>query len=173
VRTARFASLYLVALTLGLAFAHVLEWPGKLRLGGTDWLTVQHNLYVGFGTAGAVVEVLAVLSTWLLVLLVRARRPAFGWTLAAALLVSAGLAAWFVLVAPMNAVLAQWTPASLPADWTTVRDRWEAGHAVHAALFGLGFAALLMGLLARARRPVYRSEAAGREGRPLAPRAGE
>lgn len=71
VHAVRFGSLYLVALTLGLAFAHVLELPGKLRLGGADWLTVQHNLYVGFGTAGAVVEVAAVLATWLAAYLVR------------------------------------------------------------------------------------------------------
>ena len=45
-RAVRFLALLLTALTLGLAFCHVMELPGKLRLAGPDWLTVQHNLYI-------------------------------------------------------------------------------------------------------------------------------
>lgn len=81
---------------------------------------------------------------------------AFGWTLAGALLASAGLGVWFWLVAPMNAVLAAWTAASLPADWTSVRNSWEAGHAVHAMPFGLSFAALLAAALGETPRPRFR-----------------
>jgi hypothetical protein len=147
-KATRFVSLLLVALTLGMTFCHVMEIPGKLRLAGPDWLTVQHNLYVAFGVAGAAIEVLAILLTWVLVLQVRKRRPALYWTLGAAGCVTAGLIVWFMLVAPMNAALSGWTPATLPADWTGYRDQWEAGHAVHALLFGLGFSALVIALLA-------------------------
>ena len=144
----RYLSLLLVALTLGMTFAHVMEIPGKLRLEGASWLTVQHNLYVAFGVVGAAIEVLAIVLTWLLVLMVRRRRPAVWWTLAAALCVSAGLADWFLLVAPMNAALSGWTPETLPADWTRYRDQWEIGHAIHAGFFALGFSALVLALLA-------------------------
>ncbi len=48
----------------------------------------------------------------------------------------------------MNAALSVWTPETLPADWTRYRDQWELGHAIHAALFGLGFSALVIALLA-------------------------
>ena len=147
-KATRFVSLLLVALTLGMTFCHVMEIPGKLRLGGPDWLTVQHNLYVAFGVVGAAIEVLAILLTWVLVLQVRGRRPAFSWTLGAAGCVTAGLLVWFMLVAPMNAALSGWTPDTLPADWTAYRDQWELGHAIHAALFGLGFSALVVALLA-------------------------
>ena len=148
-RTLRFADLLLVALTLGLTACHVMEIPGKLRLPGPDWLTVQHTLYIAFGPPlGAGIEVLAIALTWWLAFRVRRRRPAFGWTLAAALCVTAGLAIWFLLVAPMNAVLNGWTPDALPADWTAVRNRWEAGHALHAAFFLLGFGALAIAVLA-------------------------
>lgn len=146
-KTTRFLSLLLVALTLGLTFCHVMEIPGKLRLDGGQWLAVQHNLYVAFGRVGAVIEVASILLTWLLVFQVR-RRPAFYWTLAAAVAVTAGLADWFLMVAPMNAALSGWTPATLPADWTAYRNQWELGHAIHAALFGLGFSALVGALLA-------------------------
>jgi hypothetical protein len=54
------------ALILGLAFAHVMELPGKPRLNGPTWLTVQQNLYVGFGPLAAVAEPLGILLTWVL-----------------------------------------------------------------------------------------------------------
>jgi hypothetical protein len=155
-KTIRFVSLLLVALTLGMTFCHVMEIPGKLRLGGTAWLTVQHNLYVAFGLVGAVIELLAILLTWVAVFLVRRRRPAFLWTLAAAVCVTAGLADWFLLVAPMNAALSGWTPETLPVDWTSYRNQWEAGHAIHAALFGLGFSALVVALLAETPKEAVR-----------------
>ena len=144
----RYVSLLLVALTLGMTFAHVMEIPGKLRLDGATWLAVQHNLYVAFGVVGAAIEVLAIVLTWLLVLMVRRRRPAFSWTVAAAVCVSAGLVDWFLLVAPMNVALSVWIPGTLPADWTRYRDQWEIGHAIHAGLFALGFSALVLALLA-------------------------
>jgi hypothetical protein len=147
-RVLRFASLFLVALTLGLAFCHVMEVPGKLRLSGPEWLTVQHNLYVAFGPAlGAWIEVGGIVLTWAVIFLARRRRGG-RWTLAAAVCTTAGLGVWFVMVAPVNAALNGWTPDTLPADWTAYRNRWEAGHAVHAALFALGFGALVAAILA-------------------------
>jgi hypothetical protein len=71
----RFFSLLLVALTLGMTFCHVMEVAGKLRLEGTTWLTVQQNLYVAFGKIGAVIELLAILLTWLATVQVRLRLP--------------------------------------------------------------------------------------------------
>jgi hypothetical protein len=125
-----------------------MEIPGKLRLEGATWLAVQHNLYVGFGTVGAAIEVAAIVLAWILVVMVRRRRPALWWTLGAAVCVTAGLVEWFLLVAPMNAALSAWTPETLPADWTRYRDQWEIGHAIHALLFALGFSALAIALLA-------------------------
>jgi len=91
------------------------------------------------------------LATWLLVLLIWNRRPASYWTLAAAICVTAGLAEWFAVVAPMSAILDAWASDTIPAEWTRVRDRWEIGHAIRAALFGLGFSALVIALLVETR----------------------
>jgi hypothetical protein len=149
VKVLRFVSLLSVALIFGLAFCDVMEMPGKLRLSGAEWLVVQQNLYIASGVPiGAAIEVASILTTWLLAFVVWDRRPASYWTLAAAICVSVGLAEWFVIVRPMNAILSAWTSGALPADWTRVRDRWELGHAIHAALFGLGFSALVIALLA-------------------------
>ena len=46
------------------------------------------------------------------------------------------MAVFFALNAPVNAALASWTPATLPADWANYRLRWESGHAM-AALFSI------------------------------------
>jgi hypothetical protein len=132
-----------VALILGLAFAHVMELPGKLRLDGPAWLTVQQNLYIGFGPLAAVVEPLAILSTWVLVLMFRRRRSERRLALLAAICTTSGLLVWAGLVAPMNTLLNGWTPATLPPNWTACRDQWELGHIIHAALFGVAFLALL------------------------------
>jgi hypothetical protein len=158
--TLRFVTLLLITLVFGLAFAHVMELPGKLRLDGPAWLTVQQNLYVGFGALGSVAEPLAILLTWVLVAMLRGRRPAFWLTLVAAVCVTAGLAEWATIVAPMNARLSAWTQATLPADWTATRDRWELGHVLHAALFGAAFCLLVAAMLADTRR----AERAGPDG---------
>jgi hypothetical protein len=64
-RPLRFVNLLLVALTFGLTWCHVIEIPGKLRLSGPEWLSVQHNLYIAFGgPVGAPIEVAAILLTW-------------------------------------------------------------------------------------------------------------
>jgi hypothetical protein len=139
-------SLLFVALTLGLAFAHVLELVGKLRLDGPSWLVVQQNLYVGFGPIGGTIEVLAILFTWLTLFGRRGSTRAWRWTLVAAIAVTAGLVEWALVVSPMNGVLSAWTPQSLPAEWTRVRDRWETGHAVQAVLFAIAFVALVVAL---------------------------
>lgn len=89
-----FLSLLLLALTLGLAFCHVMEISGKFRLDGPDWLRVQQNLYVAFGPpVGAGIEVVAIALTWFTAISTRGRRPAaFGWTVASGVAVTAGLA---------------------------------------------------------------------------------
>ena len=138
-----------MALILGLAFAHVMEVPGKLRIDGPTWLIVQQNLYIGFGPAAAVMEPLGILFTWILVFMLRGHRSAFRLVLLAAVSTTMGLVVWALVVSPMNALLDGWTPATLPPDWTACRDQWELGHAIHAALFGAAFCALLGTMLAK------------------------
>jgi hypothetical protein len=47
------------------------------------------------------------------------------------------LATWGA-VAPMNRILAQWEPGPIPANFATVRDRWEAGHIANTAIKTVG-----------------------------------
>ncbi|MFL5289029.1 MAG: hypothetical protein ACJ8AW_50765 [Rhodopila sp.] len=141
-RALRFATLLGMTLILGLAFAHVMELPGKLRLAGPDWLTVQHNLYIGFGSFAAVVEPLTILLAWILAIRLRSYGMDYMLALGAALCVTAGLIVWALVVSPVNGALNGWTVASLPTDWPAYRNRWEIGHAIHALLFGAAFCML-------------------------------
>ena len=136
--------LLFVALTLGLAFAHVLESVGKVALDGTAWLTVQQTLYVAFGPIGGACEVLAIVLAWWSVALRRRGTAPWSWSLCGAIAVSAGVVVWATVVSPMNGVLNAWTPETLPDDWMRVRNRWELGHALHAFLFVLAFVSLTM-----------------------------
>lgn len=135
----RYATLMLTALTLGLAFAHALELPVKVGYDSSLYVQVNHTLYRYFALAGGPIEVSALAAAGVLAFLVRGRRPAFVPTLAAAVCLAAALAVFFAVIQPANVEFGDWTPTSVPADWTAWRNRWEYGHAAHA---GLQFAAL-------------------------------
>ncbi|HVO03383.1 MAG TPA: hypothetical protein VMT54_14350 [Candidatus Cybelea sp.] len=143
----RFLNLLLVALTLGMTFCHALEYPGKLKLTGLEWLTVQHNIYIAFGVVGAIIEVTAIATTWVVFGQLRGWKTARVLTLLAAVCGTAALGIWFAYVDPVNSALNAWTPETLPDNWTRFRDQWEAGHAVSAALFALAFGALVIAIM--------------------------
>jgi hypothetical protein len=154
----RFAALLLAALSLGPSFAHALEAPPRLL----EWspqlwreATVFGGQYVLFGLVGGPLDVLSILVLAVLAFLLRGDRDARVPAVAAMLLYAAALGAWALVVAPANTVLAGWTPGPLPADFAAVRDRWETGHLVVAALKLAGFSALATAIL-RARPKGWR-----------------
>jgi hypothetical protein len=117
VRTWRFITLLLVALTLGLSFAHTLEMPAKLEYDGPLYVTVQQTLYRWWGPplVGAFLEPSAVLATAVLAFLVRRRRRTFAVTLAATVLLLVAFPVVFLLaVEPANAAFRQATPQAPP-----------------------------------------------------------
>jgi hypothetical protein len=65
---ARFVALTLTALTLGLAFCHVVEMPVKLTLTASEYLVTQ-KIYGAFGAVRAVTECGAILATGVLAFL--------------------------------------------------------------------------------------------------------
>jgi len=149
----RFAALLLAALSLGLAFAHVLEAPPRLL----EWspqlwreTTVFGGQYELFGLVGGPLDVLSILILAVLAFLLREDRDSRVPAVAAMLLYAAALGAWALVVAPANTVLAGWTPGPLPEDFAAVRGRWETGHMIVAALKLAGFSALAIAIL-RAR----------------------
>lgn len=142
-RAHRLLALALTIVTFVMAASHPLELWGKLRLDGTAWLAVHHNLYVAFGPVAALIEPGAVIA--LAALAWRERRRGWRWTpsAVAAASVALGLAVWAGFTNPVNQALNAWSPATLPQDWTSWRNQWEISHAVHAALLAAALAVLL------------------------------
>jgi hypothetical protein len=139
-----FFSLLLVALGLAPGVAHLLEMPVKLGYTPEQYFAVTSTLYALFGSAGAVVQVGALVITGVLAFLSRGL-PAFRFVLAGVLLRGLSLVAWGALVAPVNA---QWSEAiksgshSLPKIYAELRFRWEYGHATAFALWLAGHCCL-------------------------------
>lgn len=138
------------ALSLGPSFAHVLEslprlmeWPPSL------WreTTVFNGQFLLFLIIGAPLDLAAIGCPGILAWMLRDDRPAFWLVLVAALLYAASLAAWFVLVKPVNDVLSTWAPGPIPDNFEAIRLRWETGHMVVAGIKAAGFISLVAGLL--------------------------
>jgi len=157
VRFWRFVTLLLVALTVGLSFAHTLEMPAKLEYDGTLYVTLQQTLYRWWGPpfVGAFLEPGAVLATAVLAVLAWRRRRGFALTFGATILSLAAFpVVFFLLVEPANAVFRPAVPTAPPADWMRLRAQWEFGHATRFALHLAAFAALLAAPLRAAAGPV-------------------
>ncbi|MBD2307744.1 DUF1772 domain-containing protein [Chroococcidiopsis sp. FACHB-1243] len=159
-RIIRFVTLILAALSMGMAFCHVLELPAKMNYPASLYLTIQQSLYRQFGSfPGIFSEVGSIVAAIVLTFSVRKRRPAFQWTSIGTIFLAAALVVWFAFVAPMNAEFAQWTVDSIPADWTQVRNQWEYSHATRFVLQLLGLGALLISVLSEtsAKRSLNRT----------------
>lgn len=150
----------LVASTMGLALAHALEWPGKLRLGREQYLAVQPIYYPGFTIGGGVAEAGGLLATLALLLMTPGKTVPF-WLTAGGLaaLIVMHLIFW-VMTQPVNKAWLRETELTAsaqrffgtdrageaeqpPADWTALRDRWELSHALRAAAAMLGLILLM------------------------------
>jgi len=136
-------SLLCTTVDFGALFAHLLELPNKLALSGPLWLAVQQSLYRGWGPVLGPFEVGAVGFTWVLVFMLRGQDLAFNRALTAAICLSLLLAAFFLVVRPVNLAFAAWTPQTLPADWQRYRLQWELGHAGRAVLGAISLASLI------------------------------
>jgi uncharacterized membrane protein len=85
----------------------------------------------------------AVVTTAALVLLtVRRRDRSFWLTVVALILLLITLVITLAINVPLNSIEAGWDVLRPPADWASVRDRWEISHAVRTATAITAFAVL-------------------------------
>lgn len=145
----RCATILLVALVMGLAFAHVLERPAKELYDASLYLTLQKSLYVWWGPPhiGGVLEPLTIVATALLAFFQRGIKREI-WLSAGALiaLLLAFPVVFFWLVAPANVGFATTTLPVIPANWTDLRSNWELGHTIRFALQLVALALLVASL---------------------------
>jgi len=146
------ATLLLVALTMGLEFAHVLELGPRLGYPPELYLRVTNSLYYGFGTVGAVIYVGSIAAAGVLTWLVRRRRDVLVPVASALVAQAAALVTWLTLITPVNARFRALAPGEVPPDLNALRDQWEYTHALGFVLFAVAFLFLLGALLRKADR---------------------
>jgi hypothetical protein len=149
-------TLMLVAVTMALALAHALEYPGKMRLAKDEYITTQAIYYPGF-TLGGIAEGVGVLALAVLTFLTRGQGAAFWLTLASFVALAAVQTVFWTMTQPVNrfwvkgvhmkraatrffGLAARRTDGREP-DWTELRDQWERSHIIRAVL---GVTALLL-----------------------------
>jgi hypothetical protein len=141
---ARFFSLLFAALALAPALAHLLELPNKIGLSRDDYLIVQ-QIYRGWALLGFVVAG-ALLSTLVLMIMVRGQRKAFVLTLVAFLCIVGTQVVFWTFTYPANRQTDNWTV--LPQSWMALRAQWEYSHAASAVLNLIALIALILSVLA-------------------------
>jgi hypothetical protein len=156
-------SAVLAAVAFAPALAHVLELPGKLRLGREHYLTVQTIYYPGFTIAGAIGEAGGLLATLALLLMLPPQSRAFVPTLVAFGALAGMEAIFWIVVQPVNkrwlarrgltgpgAAFFALGAGERAGDWWELRNRWEGAHAARAALALVSLVALLLAVRAGA-----------------------
>jgi hypothetical protein len=145
VNIASVTSLLLTALVMAAAVAHLLELPAKMKLSGSDYLTVQ-QIYRGWSRLGIVICA-ALAATLALAVIVCRQRRAFGLVLVAILCIVAAQIVFWAVTFPVNQETTNWTV--LPEHWQQLRVRWEFSHAAGAVLQFSALAALVGSVLVR------------------------
>jgi hypothetical protein len=145
VNIASATSLLLTALVMAAAVAHLLELPAKMKLSGSDYLTVQ-QIYRGWSMLGIVIYA-ALAATLALAVVVRRQRRALRLVLVAILCIVAAQIVFWTFTFPVNQETTNWTV--LPEHWQQLRVRWEFSHAAGAVLQFSALAALVASVLVR------------------------
>jgi hypothetical protein len=150
VNGSRFTAILLVALLAGLAFAHVLERPAKMRYDGALYLRLQKTLYAEWGppNVGGILEPAAILATLVSGFAVRRRRSASWLTLGASVaLLLAFPVVFFWFVAPSNEIFLAAPAGTVPSNWMALRSSWETGHAIRFVLQFIALSLLVLSVL--------------------------
>jgi hypothetical protein len=138
-----FVSILLAALMLMPAGAHLLAFPNKIDMNAADYFVAQ-QVYRGWAYTGVLV-LGGIAATASLAWRVRHSRAMFPPTFIALICLVATQIIFWTLVFPGNQQTQNWT--TIPANWDSLRNRWEVGHALSAILNIGALVALLSALL--------------------------
>lgn len=161
-------TLFMTAIAMGLALAHALEYPGKLRLDERTYAAVQAIYYPGF-TIGGISEPVAAISVLVLSIIKRHRSAPFPWLLAAFIALVAMQAVFWSVTQPVNRhwlkdqklseagvkffdtghINALDPSGAGVTDWRSFRNRWEYSHIVRAVLSAIAVIAITVVIATR------------------------
>ena len=154
VRATEFVAVFLQVLVVGAFWGSGVGLSRSIdNLTPATFVEVGHVMMADYGPLMSVLMPAAVVATLLAAVLAHKRRATAGYLLLAGFACVAGATAITLLVdVPIDEMMAGWTLATLPADWTQIRDRWETFHTIRTFLSLGGVAATLAGSLLPARR---------------------
>jgi hypothetical protein len=115
----------------------------------STFLEVGHTMIDNLGGPMAVLMPTTLVSAVpvLFMLYRRHRRASFSLTLAGAALLVVALVITLSVNVPIDDVINRWTVDTLPSDWTSIRNRWEAYHAARTFISLAGFGFVLAAVL--------------------------
>jgi hypothetical protein len=149
-RVAQFVHLFLFALVLGVFWGTWFSLSRSIRsITAPMFLEVGRTMIANLGGPMAVLMPTTLLSAVpvLIGFHRRQRRTAFRLGLAGVGLLLVALVITLTVNVPIDNAINRWTVETLPADWRSIRDRWEVFHTLRTfaclAGFGCGLAAIL------------------------------
>ena len=170
-RAAQTATVVLFALVMGVFWGTWFSLSRTMsRLSAETFLAVGHEMIRNLGVPMAILLPVALLSALVtLALLWRAGRgSAFWWLLAGFLLMVAALVITLAVEVPIDNQIETWTAATLPADWRSIRARWELFHTIRTFLSIAAVVAVTVSGVVTVRPAGPPSDEAGAQGRVVA-----
>jgi hypothetical protein len=151
-RFALFVHLFLFALVAGVFWGTWFSLSRSMNtLTASTFLEVGHTMIANLGDPMAVLMPATLVSAIpVLVALYRLQARASFWLiLAGAGLLVVALVITLSVNVPIDYAIDRWTVDTLPADWTSIRNRWEAYHAARTFVSLAGFGCALAAVVAR------------------------
>ena len=149
-RIAQFVHLFLFTLVVGVFWGTWFSLSRSIEsISPPTFLEVGHTMIANLKGPMAVLMPAALLSALpvLTGLHRRRRRRGFYLNLAGVALLLVALAITLSVNVPIDHAIDRWTVQTLPPDWTTSRDRWQAYHTSRTVMSLLGFGCALAAAL--------------------------
>lgn len=149
-RLALFVHVFLFALVAGVFWGTWFSLSRSMSsITAFTFLEVGHTMIANLGTPMAVLMPTTLLSAVpaLVVLHRFGRRASFLLVLVGVGLLAVALVITLSVNVPIDYAIDRWTVDTLPSDWTSIRNRWEAYHAARTFVSLAGFGSALAATL--------------------------
>jgi hypothetical protein len=149
-RLTLFVHVFLFALVVGVFWGTWFSLSRSMSsITASTFLEVGHTMIANLGGPMAMLMPLTLASALpvLFVLYRLRRRAGFVLVLAGVALLVVALVITLSVNVPIDDAIAGWTVNTLPPDWTSIRNRWEAYHAARTFISLAGFGCALAAIL--------------------------
>ncbi len=147
----RFIGIILASLTVGMRFAHTLEFYPKLQWDAELYFVVQNSLYRYFGILGPFLQIGAILIIFGISYMIRKRRSVRYSILSAGSFVFS-LVVWFLFVSPAAKQIQAWNVThTIPTNWILLREQWQTFQSVAFCFDFIGLCLLAFSVLSETK----------------------